>query len=550
MKNFSRRWRRFAFFLCPILTLISVMFVTAACARQQDAAPSASAVTSDTPTPPSSGQTSEGTPSARVAGVPASTAQNAPPTLAHTPTPPYPGTYSGTPTPNPTPIGYTRESGAEVYIVQPGETLSLIAAVFGCTIEEIVQANNLSHADAIRAGQRLYIPVGATETGPDLKLIPDSEMVYGPAYVHFDVANLISDQGSYLADYNEPVEGQRLTGIEIVQLVAQRFSVGPRVLLALLEMQSGWVTQPDPAQSTLAYPIGYEGYSEGLFRQLSWAAMRLNEGYYGWKRGDHKTVRLGNGSRVAIDPTLNPGTAGLQNVLAQISSDMDTWLSMIGPDGFLDTYKSLFGNPFAYTVEPLVPPDLEQPEMRLPWEAGQIWHFTGGPHGGWGDTSGWAALDFVPGEEPLGCAPSKEWATAAAPGWVVRSGNGVVVIDVDSPTGVDGFEQTGWTLLYLHIHAEDSVEAGTYLERGQRIGHPSCEGGLADATHLHFARRYNGEWIPAGSGSIPMVLSEWTAHKDTMPYNGTMTRGDEVRTALECWDDDLNGLLSDNVVNQ
>ena len=31
-----------------------------------------------------------------------------------------------------------------------------------------------------------------------------------------------------------------------------------------------------------------------------------------------------------------------------------------------------------------------------------------------------------------------------------------------------------------------------------------------------------------------------------MPYDGTLTRNDEVRTALEAWDDDLNGLISDN----
>ena len=110
----------------------------------------------------------------------------------------------------------------------------------------------------------------------------------------------------------------------------------------------------------------------------------------------------------------------------------------------------------------------------------------------------------------------------------------------------DGFEQSGWTLLYLHVYAQDRVEAGTYVQRGQRIGHPSCEGGFAEATHLHFARRYNGEWIPAGSGSTPMVLSGWTTHEDEMPYDGTMIRGNEERVACECWIDDTNGLVSDN----
>ncbi len=521
---------------CSLLVWVCVVCVTAACARS---APE---------------QLPEEGGSAGRAGAPASAAPMAISTPVSSPSPAYPGTYAGTPTPNSTPAGRPNGTGVESYVVQPGETLSLIAAVFGCTVEEITAANGLPDADSIRAGQTLVIPITATETGPALKLIPDSELVYGPAYIHFDLEGFVAGQGGYLAGYAEDVEGRLLTGAEIVQLVSQRFSVGPRVLLALLELRAGWVTDPQPAAETFVYPLGHvQDYHEGLFQQLSWAAVRLNEGYYGWKRGDRATVRLANGTRAAIAPGLNPGTAGVQNCLAELSVTWDEWLALTGspsspPMGgteggsFLATYEHLFGNPFAYTVDPLVPSDLVQPEMRLPWESGRIWYFTGGPHGGWGNGSGRAALDFVPGDKLLGCVPSPEWVTAAAPGLVLRSENGEVLVDLDG----DGFEQSGWVLLYLHIYTEGRVEPGIHLQRGQRIGRPSCEGGFSEATHLHFARRYNGEWIPAGSGPVPMVLSGWTAHEDVMPYDGTLTRGDEVRTAYECWDDDLNGLVSDN----
>jgi murein DD-endopeptidase MepM/ murein hydrolase activator NlpD len=431
----------------------------------------------------------------------------------------------------------------DTYTVQPGETLSLIASVYGCTVEEIVAANNLPSADAIGAGQTLRIPTEATKTGPAVKLIPDSELVYGPAYIDFELERFVNRQGGYLTDYVDEVEGELRTGAEIVQLVAQRFSVGPRVLLALLELQSGWVTDPSPGGDTLVYPMGHvEGYQEGLYSQLSWAAARLNEGYYGWRRGDRKTVLLTNGLRVGIDPRLNAGTAGVQNCLAQLAAGWDAWTAMLGSKGFQGVYDDLFGNPFAYSVEPLIPGNLVQPELRLPWEAGETWYYTGGPHGGWGTGSGMAAVDFVPGEKMLGCAPSQEWVTAAAPGLVVRSENGEVIVDLDG----DGFEQTGWVLLYLHIYYEGRVEEGTYVERGERIGHPSCEGGASQATHVHLARRYNGAWIPAGSGRCPLTLSGWTAHDGRMPYEGTMTRGAEERTACECWEDDINGLVSDN----
>jgi hypothetical protein len=31
-----------------------------------------------------------------------------------------------------------------------------------------------------------------------------------------------------------------------------------------------------------------------------------------------------------------------------------------------------------------------------------------------------------------------------------------------------------------------------------------------------------------------------------MPYEGTLAHGDEVRVACECWEDEINGLVSDN----
>jgi len=267
-----------------------------------------------------------------------------------------PNTWTGTPTPNPTPIGYVPGTGVESYVVQPGQTLGWIALVFGCTVEEIVAANKLADANSITAGQTLIIPVSATEVGPSLKLVPDSEMVYGPAYINFDLPGFIAAQGGYLAGYTEEVEGNVLKGAEIVQLVSRRFSVGPRVLLALLELRSGWVTDPRPAPETLSYPLGYvKEYHEGLFRQLSWAASSLNEGYYGWKWRRRGTLRLGDGTRVAIAPGLNPGSAGVQNCLAGLSASLEEWQTLVSPSGFSAVYERLFGNPFAYAVEPLVP---------------------------------------------------------------------------------------------------------------------------------------------------------------------------------------------------
>lgn len=47
----------------------------------------------------------------------------------------------------------------EEYVVQAGDSLSLIATRFNITIDDIVRANNLANPDSIFSGQRLTIPL-------------------------------------------------------------------------------------------------------------------------------------------------------------------------------------------------------------------------------------------------------------------------------------------------------------------------------------------------------------------------------------------------------
>lgn len=50
------------------------------------------------------------------------------------------------------------DAEAEIYVVQPGETLSAIAAKLGVTVQELVEANGLDNADFVFSGQRLKVP--------------------------------------------------------------------------------------------------------------------------------------------------------------------------------------------------------------------------------------------------------------------------------------------------------------------------------------------------------------------------------------------------------
>jgi hypothetical protein len=87
-------------------------------------------------------------------------------------------------------------------------------------------------------------------------------------------------------------------------------------------------------------------------------------------------------------------------------------------------------------------------------------------------------------------------------------------------------------VLYLHIATKDRIPVGTWVNAGDHIGHPSCEGGIAWGTHVHIARKYNGEWVSAGD-PLPFVLSGWKVHAGNTPSKGTLTKGDKVITASD-----------------
>lgn len=430
----------------------------------------------------------------------------------------------------------------QVYVVVAGDTLGGIASRFGTSVDALAQANGISDPNTLQVGQSLNLPSTEADTGPDKVLLPNSEFVNGPAYVDFNVAAWAAQQGGYLAEYYENVGGDVLSGPEIVERVAHHYSVGPRTLLALLELKSGWVTNPSPAGHALSQPMGYTGGGWDLFsRQLAWAADRLNRGYYDFRGRGAPYITWADSSVTRISPGVNAATAGLQYFLS-LNAGRSQWESWIGdgPDSFVATYRQLFGDPDTYAIEPLIPANTPNTTLSLPWLEGELWYLTGGPHGGWGDGSAWTALDFVPDEGYLGCQPAAAWARAAAPGLVIYSREGEVMVDLDE----DGHEETGWVLFYLHVGSQGRVEKGTRVNQGDPIGHPSCEGGFSQSTHLHFARKYNGEWI-AADGPLPMVLSGWTMHSAGESYEGSATRGSNERTACECREPGFNGLQAD-----
>jgi hypothetical protein len=448
-------------------------------------------------------------------------------------TPVATSTLPPTPSPNPVatpvrierPFPVTDSPGAMfAYATRSGDTLDSLARRFDVEPIQIQSDVLLPGTGYLPIGLDLEIPNVLQAMSPGGDLLPDGELVYSPTAADFDLASFVDAAGGYLSRYTETVEGDPLSGAAIVQRVADENSVNPRLLLALLEFRSGWVTGfPINADAT-QYPIGFRiPDRRGLYQDLSVAATQLNLGYYGWREGTMLETTAGGGA-IRWNPTLNAGSVALLRLFVLLTDSGD-WLSaIVGPAGFAEAYQAMFGDPWARAAAagPVLPPDLTQPPLELPFIPGQYWSLTAGPHPAWSSGTPRSAIDLSPitGGDP--CDVSPAWVTASAPGLVVRAADNAVLLDLDG----DGRESTGWVLLYYHVADAGMISPWIRVSTGDPLGHPSCQGGRATGKHVHVARKYNGEWLPA-DGPVPFVLGGWQVVADPRNYYGSLIRAGE-----------------------
>lgn len=449
-----------------------------------------------------------------------------------------------TPTLNPVPD--VTDAPVTEHIVQAGDTLFEIAQRYNTSLDNLLATNNLENPDLLTVGQVIILPDTPVEESVSFKIIPDSRLVRSPGSNAFDIAAFIAAQPGFIRQAQDTVTfrvangagvDRELNAAQIVEQVALEYSVDPRLLLILLEYSAGWLSNPVPSEELQTHPLVSEANSQGfdrsgLYRQLAWAANQLNYGYYGWKHRGLRSLEFEDGKRLTFAAGLNPGTIAVQYFLS-LYTDYANWLTHVSAEGLYRFYYAYFGDPFQVTLDVPLPANLQQPALTLPFGSGEVWYYTGGPHGGWGWGSAWSALDFAPPDERTSdtpfCFTSDYAVRAVAPGIIARSNDGTVVLDMDG----DGNEATGWTILYLHLAEEGRIAAGTRVVTGDTVGYAACSGGFSTATHLHIGRRFNGEWLPvSGEGLPPFVMSGWQAIGIAgQEYQGYLRRGDTTLQA-------------------
>jgi LasA protease len=430
------------------------------------------------------------------------------------------------------------------YTAQSGDTVPAIAAHFNTTSEEIYAANTFipESASTMPPGMPMQIPIYFRSFwGTAYKMLPDGLYVNGPASVGFDTASFSVEYNGWLNSIVEYAADNSRSGAEIIDLIARNYSISPRLLLALSEYLGNSLSQRVLPDSARGAPLGFRSIQyQGLYRQLIFTANQLNQGYYGWREGTLVEFELQDGTIERPDPWQNAATVALQYYFSKIMP-VEQYRTAISEIGFSATYVELFGDPWAGETDH-IPGSLEQPGLLLPLPVGETWAFTGGPHNAWGTGPSFSAMDFAPSTTQKGCYYSDAWTTALADGVIARAEPGFLILDLD----MDGDERTGWVIFYLHISGRDLITAGTVVQAGDPLGHPSCEGGSSTGTHIHVARKYNGEWI-AADGILPFVMEGWVPVRGANAYLGSMSRFERTITACECATQETLVLATGNV---
>lgn len=256
-----------------------------------------------------------------------------------------------------------------LYHTQAGDTRHAVAIRYGVKPGEITSPDPIPNAGLLQPDQLLVIPNVLKDVGPNGNLFPDSEVVYSPSALDFDIEEYVAAEDGYLSTYREYLSNGWHTGSQVIQRVAIENSINPRLLLSLVEFRSHWVTGTPTNMAEVDYPLGkIKINNKGLYHQLSWAVSQLSIGYYYWRAGLLTEIVLADGHKVRLSPDLNAGTVALQYLLAQIYDSKEWGGTLYGPNSLPVVHEEMFGNVWlrAQTVEPLYPTDLAQPPAEAP----------------------------------------------------------------------------------------------------------------------------------------------------------------------------------------
>ncbi|WP_157499927.1 M23 family metallopeptidase [Lysobacter sp. Root983] len=290
----------------------------------------------------------------------------------------------------------------------------------------------------------------------------------------FDIDAYLAKRAPHLSRYGETISHW-----------AGYSGISPKVLIALMEQQSGVVTRRRAAADGMSRPFGKLAQSRDFSAQTREVAVALREALYAQDAADAK----GPVSLARVNPlqTLFART-GVSAASAALSGDSE--FQQVYASLFNETRKAATPSPrFAAQAGPDVGA-LAGPAngfLQFPFPRGQRWH-VGGAHTNTGSGNyPMSSLDMSIGGG-WGSNQSNTWVSSSAAGSFKRH----------SSCFAEVVHSGGWSTTYYHL-MNIQYATGASVAANTRIANPAntqsqalCNGGSSTGPHEHWSLKSNG----------------------------------------------------------
>ncbi|GAB4198368.1 MAG: peptidoglycan DD-metalloendopeptidase family protein [Roseiflexaceae bacterium] len=357
----------------------------------------------------------------------------------------------------------------------------------------------------------------APVTPAELALAPffnDQRFVYEPDFYVPQIQAFLDEQPGPLKRMRFPVGDRAYSFAEVLVGQTSYYSLNPKVVLALLEAQSGVITAAQPSDDQMAWAVGFQGDNgnrRGLTAQIRWAVRQLFQARRSYP--EYAPLTYADQSSAAPPAGMSMTEYAVARALAPTTSP-DLLPAALAR--FQQTYTGLFGDP---RPAPTGLPPPAQPFLSMPLErVSRVTSFfdhsgpllgrtTGGLMTYWGRQETDAAFAYNGHDGWDYAAAPPDLALAAADGLVVFAGNAddncatrAVVID----------HGNGYRTLYWHLDRVDA-QIGQTITRGQPVG-VIGNSGCSLGPHLHLGVQYLGRSVDPYGWCGGDIRDFWAQH--------------------------------------
>lgn len=194
-------------------------------------------------------------------------------------------------------------SATQVHEIQPGETLSGIAAQYGLTMEALASDNDIENPNLIYSGQVLRVGPGEPAVAPPatrFHTVAEGEFLstiardYGVTLGEMLETNHIPDPNLIYAGHVLEVPPARIAPLPstreeteaMIRAAADEFGVWQPLLLGLAWLESGW-------NQSMVSPVGAVGIMQLMPPTAVWALDYLAPDAMDWESSARDNIRLG-----------------------------------------------------------------------------------------------------------------------------------------------------------------------------------------------------------------------------------------------------------------